>query len=134
MTKQVGIMLDAPFNHTAFDVELHDTGVELFQPHGASWSKTDEIRNRDARFFSRVDNYDQRASDANSIAPGPDRFDFGKWNDVKDVFFGVYSAHWCRTPRRAATTSTRPMSSMPRIPHGPRWISIKARQTPIRAT
>lgn len=90
--KQVGIMLDAPFNHTAFDVELHDTGVELFQPHGATWSKTDEIRNCEARFFSRVDNYDQRAFDANSIAPGPDRYDFGKWNDVKDVFFGVYSA------------------------------------------
>lgn len=91
-TKDVGIMLDAPFNHTAFDIELHDIGVELFQPHGASWSKTDEIRSRDARFFSRSENYDQRAFDANSIAPGPDRFDFGKWNDVKDVFFGVYSA------------------------------------------
>ena len=90
--KDVGIMLDAPFNHTAFDVELHDVGVELFQPHGATWSKTDEIRNREARFFSQVNNYDQRAFDANSIAPGPDRYDFGKWNDVKDVFFGVYSA------------------------------------------
>jgi glycosidase len=90
--KEVGIMLDAPFNHTAFDVELAGAGVELLQPHGASWSETDEIRSREARFFSRVNAYDQRASDADSIAPGPDRFDFGKWNDVKDVFFGVYSS------------------------------------------
>ncbi|MGA0845773.1 MAG: hypothetical protein ACO3RV_04465, partial [Luteolibacter sp.] len=90
--KQVGIMLDAPFNHTAYDVELHDIGIELFQPHGADWSPADEIRNREARFFSRDGAYDQRATDANSIAAAPDRFDFGKWNDVKDVFFGVYSA------------------------------------------
>ena len=34
----------------------------------------------------------QRASNAGDIAPGPDRFDFGKWNDVKDVFFGRYDA------------------------------------------
>ncbi|MGA0367904.1 MAG: hypothetical protein ACO3N7_00460 [Kiritimatiellia bacterium] len=90
--KDLGIMLDAPFNHTAFDVELADVGVELFEPDGATWSATDEIRNREARFFSKVDNYDQRASGAGDIAPGPDRFDFGKWNDVKDVFFGVYAA------------------------------------------
>jgi len=92
-TKDVGIMLDAPFNHTAFDVELAQKGVELFQRDGEpAWSPEDQIRNRDARFFSRTGNYAQRAFDAASIAPGPDRFDFGKWNDVKDVFFGRYDA------------------------------------------
>lgn len=90
--KQVGIMLDAPFNHTAFDVEFGQIGVELFQPDGAVWSKTDEIRNREARFFSRTDAYDQRAFSAGSIAAAPDRYDFGKWRDVKDVYFGNYSA------------------------------------------
>ena len=91
--KEVGIMLDAPFNHTAFDVELAEAGVQLFQRDGeAAWSPYDEIRNRDARFFSRSGNYAQRAFDAGSIAAGPDRFDFGKWNDVKDVFFGRYDA------------------------------------------
>ncbi|MCU0796159.1 MAG: hypothetical protein MUF31_09515 [Akkermansiaceae bacterium] len=91
--KEVGIMLDAPFNHTAFDVELDEIGVQLFQRDGEpAWSPYDEIRNRDARFFSRNGNYAQRAFDANSIAAGPDRFDFGKWNDVKDVFFGRYDA------------------------------------------
>ncbi len=105
--KQVGIMLDAPFNHTAFDVELADIGVELFQPDGQTWSPTDEIRNRDARFFSQSGNYGNRASDANSIAAGPDRFDFGKWNDVKDVFFGRYDAlvEYDSEPERSSYTS-----------------------------
>jgi len=90
--KEVGIMLDAPFNHTAFDVELGEPGVALLQPDGASWSGTDEIRNREARFFSKEGNYADRASSSADIAPGPDRFDFGKWNDVKDVYFGRYDA------------------------------------------
>jgi hypothetical protein len=104
-------MLDAPFNHTSFDVELAAKGVELFQRDGEpAWSPTDQIRNRDARFFSRdynpavlgiakedqfVDggeNYGDRATSAFDIAPGPDRFDFGKWLDVKDVYFGRYDA------------------------------------------
>jgi len=91
-TKGVGIMLDAPFNHTAFDVELGQIGVDLFQRDGETWSPTDEIRNRDARFFSSSSNYGNRASSAGDIAPGPDRYDFGKWRDVKDVFFGRYDA------------------------------------------
>ena len=90
--KEVGIMLDAPFNHTAFDVELGQVGVDLFQPDGQTWATTDEIRNRDARFFSQDGNYGNRASSSTNIAAGPDRFDFGKWNDVKDVFFGRYDA------------------------------------------
>tara|TARA_B110000285_G_scaffold148512_2_gene165739 strand:- start:1212 stop:5102 length:3891 start_codon:yes stop_codon:yes gene_type:complete len=91
-TKSVGIMLDSPFNHTSFDVELAQAGVDLFQPDGSSWSITDQIRNRDARFFSLDGNYGNRASSGANIAAGPDRFDFGKWNDVKDVFFGRYDA------------------------------------------
>lgn len=90
--KEVGIMLDAPFNHTAFDVELGQVGVDLFQPDGQTWAATDEIRDRDARFFSQEGNYGNRASSASNIATAPDRYDFGKWNDVKDVFFGRYDA------------------------------------------
>ena len=88
----VGIMLDAPFNHTAFDVELADAGVELLQPDGAAWAASDEIRAREARFFSKAGAYGDRASSAGDIAAAPDRYDFGKWNDVKDVFFGRYDA------------------------------------------
>ena len=91
-TESVGIMLDAPFNHTAFDVELAQQGVSLFQRDGETWAPLDQIRNRDARFFSSNGNYADRASSAANIASGPDRFDFGKWNDVKDVFFGRYDA------------------------------------------
>jgi hypothetical protein len=50
------------------------------------------LRNRDARFFSATGNYGNRASSAANIAAGPDRFDFGKWQDVKDVFFGRYDS------------------------------------------
>lgn len=87
--KGVGVMLDAPFNHTAHDVELSPLGVQLFAPTA---QPTDEIRQKEARFFSRTGAYNDRAFDANSTAPAPDREDFGKWNDTKDVFFGVYAA------------------------------------------
>jgi glycosidase len=92
--KGVGVMLDAPFNHTAYDVELSHIGVQLFAPAGnpLNWQPTDEIRDREARFFSRTGAYNQRATSRNDIAVAPDREDFGKWNDTKDVFFGVYAA------------------------------------------
>ena len=91
-TDQVNIMLDAPFNHTAHDVELAQVGVDLFQPDGQTWSPLDLIRDRETRFFSTDGNYGNRATSAGSIAVAPDRYDFGKWNDVKDVFFGRYDA------------------------------------------
>jgi len=100
-TKEVGVMLDAPFNHTSYDVELAQQGVDLFQPDGATWTPYDEIRNRESRFFSRDydtannpggENYGDRATNAGDIALAPDRFDFGKWQDVKDVYFGRYDA------------------------------------------
>ncbi|MDF7823702.1 hypothetical protein P4B35_06725 [Pontiellaceae bacterium B12227] len=106
-SEEVGIMLDAPFNHTAFDVELAQQGVDLLQPDGETWDAYDEIRNRDARFFSLDGNYGNRASSAANIAAGPDRFDFGKWNDVKDVFFGRYDAlvEYDSEPERSSYTS-----------------------------
>ncbi|MFK7910415.1 MAG: hypothetical protein AB8F34_07405 [Akkermansiaceae bacterium] len=105
--KDVGIMLDAPFNHTAFDVELAQQGVDLFQPDGQTWGAYDEIRTREARFFSADGNYGNRASSAANIAAGPDRFDFGKWRDVKDVFFGRYDAlvEFDSEPERSSYTS-----------------------------
>jgi len=98
---EVRIMLDAPFNHTAWDVELGQKGVELYggagNPNG--WAATDEIRNREARFFSAAGDYCARASGAANIAAGPDRGDFGKWADVYDVFFGRYSSLVCQNPQ-----------------------------------
>ncbi|MFZ4767926.1 MAG: hypothetical protein ACOYMN_23505, partial [Roseimicrobium sp.] len=91
-TKGVGIMLDAPINHTGFDVELAQAGVDLLQRGGETWSPSDLIKNREARFFSKVGDYAQRASGAGDIATAPDRGDFGKWVDVKDVYLGRYDA------------------------------------------
>jgi hypothetical protein len=93
--EDVGIMLDAPFNHTAFDVELGQQGVDIWSG-GASWSATDEIRIRERRVFSREDDYYQRAGlgAGEGIAPAPDRYDFGKWLDVKDIYFGRYASLW----------------------------------------
>lgn len=90
----VGVMLDAAFNHTAFDVELGELGVELFAP---GQSPTAEIRDHEARFFSRAGNYAQRASSAGDIAVAPDRLfgnppSQGAWFDTFDVFFGRYAS------------------------------------------
>ncbi len=90
-TAGVGVMLDAPFNHTSYDTEMGNNGVNLFSPaSGAGY--TSEIRNVEARFFSLAGNYAQRASSANTIALAPDRGDFGKFTDVHDIYFGTYSA------------------------------------------
>jgi hypothetical protein len=87
----VSIMLDAAFNHTAWDVELGELGRQYFSPAS---SATTEIRNAEARFFSRSGDYYLRAYDAGSVAPAPDRYDFNKWLDAKDVYFGRYAALW----------------------------------------
>lgn len=89
----VGIMLDAPFNHTAPDCEISSQGTSLF---GNNPSASAFFRDTEARFYSRGGNqpanYAERAFDSNSIAIAPDRGDFGKWSDVRDVYFGRYAA------------------------------------------
>ena len=91
----VRVMLDAPFNHTAYDAELAALGASLFAP-GAS--AAEEIRNREARFFARSGDYCARASSAANIAVAPDRGDFGKFADTYEVFFGRYAALVCQNP------------------------------------
>jgi glycosidase len=86
----VDVMLDAPFNHAAHDLELGDFGQKYWGNAGSN--PASEIRNVEARFFSRQNEYDLRASNAATVAPAPDRFDFGKWNDVFDIYFGRYAA------------------------------------------
>ncbi len=90
----INVMLDEPFNHTAFDCELDTNGIKYFAAtnNPGSWQPTDEIRDREARFYSRTDAYDMRASSASNIALAPDRYDFGKWPDVHDIYFGRYAA------------------------------------------
>ncbi len=108
----VNVMLDAPFNHTAYDVEVSAVGLQLLGAAGVNtngWTPTDEIRNREARFFSRNDGdfaYSGPASSAGNIAIAPDRNDFGKWNDVYDVFFGRYATLVTGYPTAEASRST----------------------------
>jgi len=94
----VNLMLDFPFNHTAPDVVLADKGVELFAPDGnpGSWQPGDLMRDRVPQFFSTNGGegspaYSAPAESAAGLAVAPDRNDFGKWNDVRDVYFGNYS-------------------------------------------
>lgn len=97
-TAGVNLMLDFPFNHTAPDVVLADKGVEIFAPDGNpdGWQPGDLIRDRVPQFFSTNGGegpaaYSAPAQSAAGLAVAPDRNDFGKWNDVRDVYFGNYS-------------------------------------------
>lgn len=100
----VSVMLDAAFNHTAHDCELGASGVFYWGGAGNpnNWQATDEIRNRESRVYSQTDAYDMRASSSANAAPAPDRYDFGKWTDVKDVYFGRYAALWANATSTGA--------------------------------
>ncbi len=97
-TKRMNIILDAPFNHTAWDCEVSSQGLSLFSEAGLTttgWNATDKIKDREVRFYSSNGGagaaYSAPATSASDIALAPDRNDFGKWADVKDVFFGRYT-------------------------------------------
>ena len=94
----IQLMLDFPFNHTAPDVVLGQKGVEIFGGSGnqGNWQPSDQIRNRVPGFFSTDGGegtaaYSAPAQSPGRVANGPDRSDFGKWSDVRDVFFGNYA-------------------------------------------
>ena len=89
-TAGVGVMLDAPFNHTSYDSELAAAGQTYWGNEGST--ATSEIRNVEGRFFSRTNAYDMRASGADNVALAPDRYDFGKFADTYDVYYGRYAA------------------------------------------
>jgi glycosidase len=89
----VGVMLDGTFNHSAWDCEFGDVGVQLF-PY-ITTNPAALIRDVRPQWYSRKGNYALPAtyynnSSDNDIAGAPDRFDFGKWSDVADFFFGTY--------------------------------------------
>ena len=111
--KGMHVMLDAPFNHTAYDCEVSTQGLPLFSEAGldtSGWNDTDQIKNREARFYSSAGGagtkYAVPANSATDVANAPDRNDFGKWNDVKDVFFGRYATLVTGDPDDATSRST----------------------------
>lgn len=90
----VGVMLDGTFNHSAWDCEIGQPGVDLF-----SWATdpAELIREVRPQWYSKRNSYGEPASyyesgANNDIAPAPDRMDFGKWTDAADFFFGTYDA------------------------------------------
>jgi len=106
----VQLMLDFPFNHTAPDVVLGQKGVEIFGPQGNDWQPNDRFRDRVPGFFSTAGGngaaYSAPAANSGDIAVAPDRNDFGKWNDVRDVFFGTYSTLVTGYPDAATSQDT----------------------------
>jgi len=85
----VNVMLDMPFAHSAWDCELDALGTNYFAPAG---QPTDLIANDQPLFYSRTNEYDQRATSASLQTVAPDRYDFGKWTDVSHIYSGRYAA------------------------------------------
>jgi hypothetical protein len=85
----VNVMLDEPFSDSSFDCELDNEGTNLFAPNG---QPTDLIVNDQPLFYSRTNEYDQRATSVALQTVAPDRYDFGKWTDVSHIYSGRYAA------------------------------------------
>lgn len=97
--KGIGIMLDGTFNHSAWDAEIGEMGVQLGlrTQGGGVVNVNDRISAVRPGWYSRKNNYGLPATFFNSmtnndIAVAPDRIDFGKWTDAADFFFGSYDA------------------------------------------
>ena len=112
-TGEIQLMLDFPFNHTAPDVALGQKGVEIFAASGNpdGWYAGDKIRDRVPQFFSTDGGegssaYSNPAQSSSNLADAPDRDDFGKWSDVRDVFFGRYATLVTGYPGAESSRST----------------------------
>ncbi len=87
----VGVMLDGTFNHSAWDCEIGQVGVDM----GFATNASDLIRTARPQWYSKKNDYGSHATyyesgGNNDIAVAPDRIDFGKWSDAADFFFGKY--------------------------------------------
>jgi hypothetical protein len=90
----INIMLDGVFNHTAWDAVMGQGGVDL--GFATTNSQTMPGHPRPAGIPTGSD-YGEPATFYNSVydndfATAPDRGDFGKWDDVAELYFGKYSA------------------------------------------
>lgn len=89
----INIMLDGVFNHTAWDAQMGAGGVEL----GYCGDPSASMGATMPGWYSLWTDYGEPATYysgvySNDIATAPDRGDFGKWNDVAELYFGKYSA------------------------------------------
>jgi hypothetical protein len=89
----VNVMLDGVFNHTAWDAVMGQGGVDL----GFAASPGQSMAAARPGWYAYWQDYGSPATFYNSvydndIATAPDRGDFGKWDDVAELYFGKYSA------------------------------------------
>lgn len=89
----INVMLDGVFNHTAWDAVMGQGGVDL----GFAASADQTMPGTRPGWYSHWQDYGEPATFYNDvydndIATAPDRGDFGKWNDVAELYFGKYSA------------------------------------------
>lgn len=89
----VNVMLDGVFNHTAWDAVMGQGGVDL----GFAASVSQSMPATRPGWYSYWQDYGEPATFYNDvydndIATAPDRGDFGKWDDVAEMYFGKYSA------------------------------------------
>jgi hypothetical protein len=96
----IGVMLDGTFNHSAWDCEVAQPAVDMFD-----WASDPAayIRSVKPDWYSKVDNYDEGAThfesmSVNDIATAPDRCDFGKWSDAVEFHFGNYDCLVAKGP------------------------------------
>lgn len=89
----INVMLDGVFNHTAWDAEMGQGGLDL----GFCTNKDDRIGWFKPGWYALWTDYGLPATYyhsvySNDFATAPDRGDFGKWADVAEFYFGKYSA------------------------------------------
>ncbi len=89
----VNVMLDGVFNHTSWDAVFGDGGYQM----GLCTNPSDRIGWFRPDWYAKMSDYGEPATFYNSaydndFATAPDRGDFGKWNDVTELFFGRYAA------------------------------------------
>lgn len=88
----INVMLDGVFNHTSWDAEFGQMGVDL----GFCTNKDDKIGWFRPAWFANWQDYGEPATYyhtawSNDVATAPDRGDFGKWADVAELYYGKYS-------------------------------------------
>ena len=105
----VGVMLDGTFNHSAWDCQIGQMGVDMDLKNGlgVTVNPTNLISSVRPAWYSKKNSYGDPASYFNStsdtdIAVAPDRIDFGKWSDAAEFFFGTYD---CLVQKPAANTN-----------------------------
>ena len=100
----INIMLDGVFNHTSWDAVFGVMGETLGIVPAGTGASTPIARVKPG-WYANCSDYGAPATWYNGpgwgnhdIACGPDRGDFGKWEDTAELFYGRYSALVCHNP------------------------------------